>query len=161
MTLKGFDENALSACKGKKLVALFWPELQTQGGLWGLRLCWEDGEVWCVDNLSTDISERCEMGSISIEKLDLESDRVSHEIIIHDLSDFIVNKIRVASADNGEGFVSDCAIALLAEQGKELIIATAVPPTTVNFWLSDSSLPRTEFPLSFFEWGEGTNGHVT
>jgi len=27
MTLKGFDENGLDVCKGKKLVALFWPEL--------------------------------------------------------------------------------------------------------------------------------------
>jgi len=73
--------------KEKKLVALFWPELRTLGGLWGLRLCWEDGEVWCVDNLSTDIGEKCEMGSISIEKLNLESDRISHEIIIQDGQD--------------------------------------------------------------------------
>jgi len=118
-----------------------------------LRLCWEDGEVWRVDNLSTDIGEKYEMGSISMEKLDLELGRVSHEIIIHDLSDFVVNRIRVASANSGIGFVSDCAVALIGEHGKELNIATAVPPTTVNFWLSDISLPRTQFPLSCLEWG--------
>jgi len=153
--LEGFDKRGLGAFIGEKLLLLKWSKskIQEASVVWRLQLCWEDGSVWHVDNtpMTTKMKDgfEFEIGCIFIKKesLDFECDNSKKTII--ELSDFVVKEFRIASACE-EGNVSDCAISLIGEKSKEIIISTAIPPTSVAISIFDRV--ETEFFISDLAW---------
>jgi len=155
--LEGFDERGLDAFVGKKIFLLKWPKSKMQetetGVLWGLQLYWEDGSVWHVDNtpMTTRMKDGFEfdIGCIFIKKSTRSFEGGDSEKEVRALKDFVVKECRIASAYE-EGNISDCAISLIGEKGKEVIISTAIPPTSVLVSIFDRV--ETEFFVSDLTW---------
>jgi len=153
--LNGFDKKGLDAFVGKRLLSLKWPKqkLKTTGGLWRLQLYWKNGNLWKVDNVPMTARMKdgfeFDIGCISIENLtdNFECDDFERETI--NLNNFIIKECRIASACE-EGNISECAIALIGQKGKELIISTAIPPTSISFSVFDRI--ETEFFISDLRW---------
>jgi len=151
----GFDKNGLAAFEGRRVLSLEWPKIQTIGGLWGLRLCWENKEVWRFKNIPVMIEVKegfeFEIGTLLIEKSSVELDSSGSEEVNYVIEHFVLKKLKIASGCES-GVITDCAIMLIGKTGKELMISTAVPPTTVTFGVSGGPYPNPEFPLSSLKW---------
>jgi len=161
IVLSGFDKGGMAAYKGRRVVSLTWPKLitiglpelvQTMDGLWGLRLCWENGDIWRFENVPEDVKMEdgfeFEIGTLLITKTNFTS---NSEKIIHSVDHFVVDEIKIANGCDDDNF-TDCAIALIGTRGRELMVLTAVPPTTVTFGISDGPYPNPEFPLTMLKW---------
>jgi len=155
IVLNGFGEGGMAAFKGEKILSLGWPEVQTIGGLWGFKIYWENGGVWRFENIPEmarmEDGFEFEVGTIAIEKTNSEPERHDSEKIIYSVDNFVIYKIKIANCCEGDVF-TDCAIALIGRTGKELMVLTAIPPTTVTFGISGGSYPNSEFHLSSLKW---------
>jgi len=155
VVLNGFGEGGMAAFKGEKILSLGWPKVQTIGGLWGFKIYWENGWVWRFENAPEmarmEDGLEFEVGTIVVEQTNSESERPDSEKTIYAVDDFVVIGMKVAIGCEGD-VVSDCAISLNGKSGKELVVLTAVPPTTITFGVSGGPYPNSEFPLSSLEW---------
>jgi len=155
--LKGFGDEGLDGFKGKKIISLNFPKTQSpKSGIWYLEICWEGGESWKINSNFTDTEKYFDVASIVIEQTMQSLADVSCEIRTLEPVDFVLRECRIATDYTDEADVSDCAIALISENSKELLIATAPAPGAVTFlfyqWLYGDDYPCIGCYLSGLRW---------
>lgn len=151
INLVGFGPDSLRCTIGHSLKCISWPESQSSDCTWRLEVFWGRGETWIVQSVPTMTETGHEMGSLRIEKLsDLSFGQDSRRASLS-FGDFTLHRIQIASASES-GVISDCAIALIGVDGRQLVIATAPAPGAVALVHPGKAHPKTEFAESSLVW---------
>lgn len=152
--LVNFGSAGLGSVIGKTLKHISWPERQLLECTWRLEIVWEGGTAWTVQSVSTMTESGHEMGSLRVEESFETSLPQDFRRLASHLDGFALAHCRIASASES-GVTSDCAIALIDDADRELVIATAPSSGAVTLWRRGQPWPRTEFSPSSFVWRPG------